>query len=130
MTETREIGRDEYREISRKASNLLGRINGLMDQLHGPGPRLPAEWHDLHNLMSLAGIISDFAARYAEQAPDPDAPVPYTVAGDMGPCAGCGRPVMASMRYVESDLGSVRHAGCASPAHAIYSTAPGPDVPF
>jgi hypothetical protein len=75
-----------------------------MDRLHhGPGPRLPAEWHELHDLMSLAGIMASTAARYAEQAPDPDAPVPYTVAGL--------RDLDAAVR-------------AANPGHAIYARPP------
>jgi hypothetical protein len=103
MTETREISREEYRKITAKASRLLTRISGLMDSVvpDVPSPRLPAEWHELHDLMSLAGVIAATAARYAEQAPDPDAPVPYTMTDGM-------RDLDAAVKD-------------ANPAHAIYA---------
>jgi hypothetical protein len=111
MTETREISGEEYRRISRKASNLLNRIHDLMRQVRPEDiTKLPAEWHELHDLMNLAGVIAAQASRYAEQAPDPDAPVPYLPADGL-------RDLDAAVR-------------AANPHHAIYSTAPGPDVPF
>jgi hypothetical protein len=72
MTETREIGREEYRRISDQAHDLFGLIHELMNQLG-----CNDEWADLHDLMKLAGVIAGTASRYAAAAPDPDAPVPY-----------------------------------------------------
>ena len=99
MTETREISRDTYRKISRKAGKLFDLISEAMTTIGTTG-----EWDDLHSFMELAHIISRTASRYADQAPgsdahlsawigehsyaasldpDPDAPVPYVPAEGM-----------------------------------------------
>jgi hypothetical protein len=96
MTETREISRDSYREISDQAHVLFDLINGLMGVIE-----CNDEWADLHNLMKLAGVISNFASRYSTEAPDPDAPVPYLPADWI-------RDLDAAVK-------------AANPAHAIYA---------
>jgi len=92
MTETREISRDVYREISRKASKLFNLISETMDTISTSS----GEWDDLHSFMQLAHIISRTARRYADQAPDPDAPVPYV------PAAGL-RDLQAAARLAARD---------------------------
>jgi len=79
MTETREISRDTYRKISRKAGKLFDLISETMDTIS----TVNDEWDDLHSLMGLAHIISRTASRYAGLAPDPDAPPPYVPAEGM-----------------------------------------------
>jgi len=78
MTETREISRDVYDEISNQAHDLFNLVNGTMNAIGTTG-----EWAELHDWMKLAGIIAGQAARAAGQAPDPDAPVPYVPAEGM-----------------------------------------------
>jgi septal ring-binding cell division protein DamX len=107
MTETREISRDSYREISYQAHDLFVLINGLMNSISSRS----GEWADLHNLMKLAGVISDFTSRYSTEAPDrdapdpdapdPDAPIPYLPADGM-------RDLDAAVK-------------AANPGHAIYA---------
>jgi hypothetical protein len=81
MTQTREVPQDVYRDITDQAHAMHARFSDLMDGLsRGPGGVLTDEWHELHELMQLSGVIAAQAGRYAEQAPDPDAPVPYAVA--------------------------------------------------
>jgi hypothetical protein len=121
MTETREIGRDEYREIVNTASGLIARISDLMRQVRPEDiTKLPAEWHELHDLMSLAGVIAAQAGRYADQAPDPDAPVPYLPA-DPGAVSELADPWAvsdATDRGARADLDAAVRA--ANPHHAIF----------
>jgi hypothetical protein len=105
MTETREIGRDAYREIANTASGLIARLSDLMRQVRPEDiTQLPTEWHELHDLMSLAGVIAAQAGRYSTEAPDLDAPVPYLPADGM-------RDLDAAVK-------------AANPAHAIYARPP------
>jgi hypothetical protein len=88
MTETREIARDDYRKLARRAYKVFMTANRLMGTLEKSGPAQSREWHELYDMFRLAQIISDMAARYAYQAPDPDAPVPCAPVH----LASCGHP--------------------------------------
>lgn len=78
MTETREISKDIYQGIIDQAHDLFNSVNDAMQLTAG----VTAEWHELHDWMNLAGVISGQATRAASAAPeaDLDAPIPFVPA--------------------------------------------------
>jgi hypothetical protein len=110
MTRTREVER--YGKIARRASKLFNAIDATMADLPcDTDGMLSAEWAELHDLMKLAHVISATAARYEKRARIAlDAPVPFVPADGL------------------RDLDAAVKAD--NPGHAIYSGAPGWDVPF
>jgi hypothetical protein len=96
MTDTR-ITAEQYQRISIKADKLFHRICGLMSQFNPPGGSLPAEWHELHELMNLAGVISAQADRYAARAREEEQPAP-----DLTPLAA--ERLYEDDRWAEDDI--------------------------
>jgi hypothetical protein len=77
MEETRELSRDVYVAIAAALRGAFTLINSAMTGICPPPARLTAEWHELHGMMQLANVAQDMAERARDQAPDPDAPIPY-----------------------------------------------------
>jgi hypothetical protein len=77
MTETREISRDVYVAIAAALHTAFMLIDGAMNDICHQPARLTAEWHELHGMMQLAHVAQEMAERGRDQAPDPDAPIPY-----------------------------------------------------
>jgi hypothetical protein len=83
MTETREVPKYAYEEIREQALDLFNFIHSQMTALHPEGSEAPltAEWHQLHEWMTLASILHSQASRAEDDAPDTGSPVPYWPAG-------------------------------------------------
>jgi hypothetical protein len=74
MTETRELGRDVYEDISAALNAAFTLIGQAMSNINPPGTRLTAEWHELHNMLQLAGVGLEMAERARDRAADLDTP--------------------------------------------------------
>jgi hypothetical protein len=78
MTETRELSRDVYVAIAAALTTAFQLINNAMTAVNiASSHRLTVEWHELHGMMQLASVAQEMAERGRDQAPDPDAPIPY-----------------------------------------------------
>ena len=101
MTETREVSKDVYRDITDRGHELFAVIAAAMDTIKGPGVIVSREWDELHQLLKLANVITGLAGMYRDDAPDPDAPVPYlpadidAILGTPVPCT-CNDPACPS----------------------------------
>ncbi len=70
MTETGEktqtLTRQEWYVIHLQAHGLFEAIWARMQPPDNPGGPMAPDWHDLNDLLNLAGVISSIAARRAE----------------------------------------------------------------
>jgi hypothetical protein len=118
MTETRELSRDVYVAIAAALHAAFILIDDAMTAIRpDDARRLTAEWHELHGMMQLASVAQDMAQRGRDQAPDPDAPVPYLPA----PCAHdddtctCILPVPEKYRTPDPDCPPGCPQACCAP---------------